>query len=356
MWWKFIPAAIFVGAVASTNVRYALTLGDDWSACAIFVAYSVAATLGTALGPHYAADNWNSCRRLACMAALVWFAGSLTYDVYSTKGFAAREHLVAEGTTTEAKRKHDTAQAEVDRLKKDLTSYASAGDATVAKTEADSLQAQLNEIDQQPGVIYNDAPCVRSSSDRLRELCSKRAGIAAALAKAHTATATAAAKLRISRDLAKAERLLDANPPPKPSDSRAAAAVEWLPIGLALMAAVSVFAVPAAQTSAPAPPALPSRSGQAADQPSAAAPRRRRNQAGKAAVAAAITQLSSNPVKGLVVDRNGFIRGSQRSFARAAGYGTNVAGFNRDLRAAADEGELELETGAGGTAVRPKQA
>lgn len=346
MWLKYAPATLLVSAVAATNLQFAWTLGDTTAARAIFVAYSVAATLGTALGPHFAADNWNAGRRLRAACALLCFAMSITYDVYSTKGFAARERTIASDTTGELKRRRAAADDDVKRLTADLAAYANAPDSDVAKSEADNLQSQLDEIDKQPGVSNNDAPCVRVSSDRLRELCAKRAKIAPAALTAKTAVARAAAKQRIEFELASAQRALTTLPLPNPSDDRSVR--EWLPVGLALAAALSVFAVPPkAAEPAPERPCAPVPA-------EPGVPRRRRNQAGKAAVAAKIAELSSNPAKGLVVDRDGFLRGSQRNLARAAGYGSNVSGFNRDLRAAADEGELELETGAGGTAVRPK--
>jgi hypothetical protein len=362
---RYISSALVVLVAGATNLSFALTLGAELPAKLIVLGLSLATAFGTATGPHFVHQHCRNRNWAGALAALAWFACCLAWDGWSAYGFTARQHTLARDAAADAGRRRQDAAADVQRAEAEFARYADAPAAEVAKTQLDGLTAELDAVERTPGIAYKGVPCARPNDDELRELCARRAALITARASAQNITARSEAKDRAEYNLATARRALNHMPVAEPVDPRARIlgdwAVEWLPVVLLTIgAALSFFAVPpspAEGRTAPAPaegppvpdPALAPVSGQRRP--------RRKGVAGSARVefAQRIAALLIQPRGGLFVDTEGWMRGSQRRLAAAAGYSTNTTRFNRDLHEAAAAGLVEVDTTGNGTGIRLKQ-
>jgi len=361
---RYALSVLVVLVAGATNLGFAWTLAIEPQAKMVMLGLSVISTLGTALGPHFIRQNCRNRHWGGALAALICFSCCLAWDGGSAFGFTARLHTMTGDTIAEAARQRGDAEADVTRAAADFARYAEAPDLTVARTKVNEIEAAVDTIDKQPGVIYRGSPCARVRGDDIRELCARRARLTADSGRAKTVAAEAEAKSRAELKLATARRVLNSLPVAAPGDPRAQVlgewAVEWGPaVLLTLLATFSVLSVPSTTSkSAPGRPAP----AEATEPPAAAGspPQRRRkgargsSRAREIEMAQQVAAMAANPPAGVFVDRDGWARGAQRALAKATGYGTNVSRFNRELHEAAAAETVELDTRGNQTAIRVK--
>jgi hypothetical protein len=349
---------LFLGVGTAMNLSFAWTMaGSSNYARAVYVAISLGTAFLIAFMPGVIHENHRKGSRRGVAVATALFLAGLGYDSYTALMFSKQQLSASKTTASESSRLRSAAEATVKRATNSLKTYEAAPDATVAKSEAGALKAQIQVIDRVPGVVWKGVPCTRQRDAEVVRYCEQRGIVEAELQAANIRVAQAEAKARLQLELETAQRQLNSLPTTI-SDPRtelfAEGVAEWLPVVLLVLGAMSLLAVPPEGSKFDA-------TGQPSDQQASEAPpasnapqRRAKGQKGRAAVAARLTELAESPPKGIVIDRDGHIRGSQRILARSLGYGSNVGRFNRDLHEAVEAGDVQLDT-SNGTAIRVKE-
>lgn len=311
----YIPALGFVVLAGYANVLFAMQLSDAQHVQLFWIGLAIASTLYTVTGLSVFAAQVRGERRARALAALALLGLAISYDALAAYALTRAEQEAATATVAAKQRAIASADDRLSRLQADLAKVQDAPPAEVAKAFAAGA---------------------RKAADK--------ASAAEGLAKA-------VARDRLLVELQEAQRARDALPPAV-ADARGELLprqlVAWGPVLLVTLGAIlGLFSLerPAPVRREPAPPAKrpePVSAPPATPEPVQDAETRQ---------SADLIQLYRAPPASLVVDKDGWLRGTQRAIASALGVGP--AKLNRILHKAASERSIDLDTGAG-TAYRPR--
>lgn len=338
------PVAVFAYVSARMNLKAADTFGSDAFTRECFWWLGLAAAAYAGLGLELARLCFKRGAPSKGCAALAFLVLAATYDAMAAYSFSSHELATVEQTRADAERKKAKAKTAVDSARTALAPYLEAPELGAAGGKLKAAEAVANE------------PRCRLTriSDEEKLRCDT-------LSTARLAFADAGAKVRLAAELKAAEALYEDVPYAPPAEARARDfgpwLVQWLPVVLlqvgSLLGAYAAFLPSSAKPAPPAPApeaaAPPLRPGK----PEALAAIVPAHQPTAGDVAAAIAGLIHNPAtcpKGVTVDRHGWLAGPQRPLA--ALLNVPVSRFNRELRAAAAAGALELDTSGSVTRIR----
>lgn len=347
------PVAVFAYVSARMNLKAADAFGSDAFTRECFWWLGLAAAAYAGLGLELARLCFKRGAPSKGYAALAFLALAATYDGTAAYSFSSHELASTELTRTDLDRKKGKAKKAVDAARAALAPYLNAPELGAAAGALKAAEA-----------VANEPRCkLTRISDEEKTRCDT-------LTNARKAHADAGAKVRLAAELKSAEEAYEATPYPPPEEARArdfgAWFVQWLPVVLlqvgSLLGAYAAF-LPAAAKPAPPPahetappPALIGASSFRANSAGKveAAPAPQHVPTGD--VAATVARLIRDPQqcpKGVTVDRNGWLAGPQRSLAAVVG--APLSRFNREVRAAAAAGALELDTSGKVTRMRLPQ-
>lgn len=364
-WLAFTATGVFAIVGGTMNVLFARTLGSDVLTTYCWCALSIGATLYTVSGADIIARAWQQRHRARALAASAILLLSLSYDVLAAYGFAATQLSRTSHEADRTIRVYRDAEAAVRRAQADLEPYLSAPDLDVARAAEQTIVDEIAGLDRIPGITTKAGLCVRPATSGAIKACPRRLELADALRTASTTRARAEAKARLSSVLSAAQARLSATSAPRPRDPRAAVlgglATELLPVALLTLGALLGFFAASAGApqpltpAAPEPAAKPIRPSVPLPIPAAALTPSRPAKPGAEKLALTLAGLSAHatPPAGILIDAAGWIHGSQRALAHAAGFKT-ISGFHRVLHDAAAAGDVELDINGRRTAVRPR--
>lgn len=358
-WVAVFASGMFVLVGGFMNFTFASTLGTDALTTRCWQALSVGATLYTVVGVSLAVEQWRENDRPRAIAASAVLALALAYDWSAAYGFSARQHSETAIITAEKARAHRDAKEALQLAQTSFEPYRDAPDVEVAQREDANARADLDAIDRAPGVVDRLGPCREPRSAGAREMCARRPAAVEAAQRASTELARAQAKARLLAEIEKAQTKLTANPPTPPADPRAdlfgARLIELLPVALLMGGSLfGFFAAGKPQKRSPAPDQkLEIRATDNSEQtPNQAPVPRKRAKPGADKLARKLREIQADATSyGLVTDGQGWIRGSQRAFAGAAGLATQSS-LNRAIHDAAAAGLIEVDTTGKDTAIR----
>lgn len=347
-----LPVLCFVGVSATFNVLFSLTLSsgpERWA----WVALGIGAAVYSGLALDICRVNFSRGAPSKGIVALIFLLPALAWDARCTYGFASFEQERARQHVADATRKRAIAENHVRTARKALNTYADAIEPIAADAAVKVLAQRTNEERCAQYRMLNSA----------REICDQ-------LTKARIDAERAHAKVRLTEALQRAEAKLTRIEAPPPSDSLAdligPETVKWLPaavLQLGVLLGVFAASVPAkTRNPKPAAPSAPVAAVSAV--PTATRTPRQASSAkqvkpasppfeGTEALVNALVGLAQNPDQfppGLGLDDKGWIAGPQRPLA--AKLKIPVSRLNKELKAAAQLGALELDTTGGVTRIR----
>lgn len=364
-WVAIVASGMFVLVGGFMNFTFASTLGTDALTTRCWQALSVGATLYTVVGVSLAVEQWREGDRPRAIAAGAVLALALAYDWSAAYGFSARQHSETSIVTAEKARAHSEAKDALQLAQANFEPYRDAPDVAVAQREDANTRADLDAIDRAPGVMDRLGPCREPRSAGAREMCARRPAAVEAAQRASTELARAQAKARLLAEIEKAQTKLAANPPTPSADPRAdlfgARLIELLPVALLMGGSLFGFFAAGRPQKRNEPPGNPKLEMSSTGNPSPAAPSaqqsspvqpRRRAKPGADKLARKLREIQADATSyGLSTDGQGWIRGSQRAFAGAAGISTQST-LNRAIHEAAAAGLIEVDTTGKDTAIR----